>query len=827
MNNIQDLRLSRDLKYTALYTALGFFETKSGIYEKEYMDTKIKIFVDEHHAIVPGITTIDDDNETFENITLRCHKDFVILECVDKLLSMGYKPQEIIVDEANEYDIYCKNLYIRCFEWGTMPSSDNIKPKKNTFYSINYESRLISGVIERNTKILDYTGYQYDYGIFENDYRLESYNLYNKESIICDKEFIVEGDKLISYKGKDKHVKIPEGIKELESCCFWDNQFIEEVILPESLINLGGDTFYNCKNLKSVKITRNVSKMGNNPFAGCPLLELENESKYFYYKDGALFTADMFKMIYYSIKHSAKEYIIPKNVQMICKHTFYLCDNLESVILPRSLKKMENNPFSGCTKLHITNYSYAYKIVDDVIYDKYMTCVCGCLTSIKTDCLYLKPVKRINRNSFWNCKGIKKIVLPETLEDIGYNPFVGCDNIEFVSESKYYLVEDGRLYNADMSKLVCCPKKYAVGEVHISDSVIKLERGAFSGCELMTNINLHNVTVVSKSCFTNCNSLTNVYCSDLVTYIGEWAFGHCCNLKEVSIYKDCFVDNNALSSTKASISIRNERSNYVIESDNKYTLNAMLSSYNGKFDSILIDPPYNSNINGIGYKDHFNEIQYINDLTSKISSSLWLLSENGFLVVNIDEGGLKYILKACNLRGYYEAKGNLKIFKWKKLHPYFDKNRDVNPNKPVVEFEYIVILVKSKNSKFNNIMQPYLDGDLLKEKEAQFPEIFDCFGTTSSAKDEIKEIFGDRKAFSTPKPVKLMKELIRATTNKNSLIMDFYAGSGTTGQACIELNKEDGGNRKCILVSNNESNICKDITFKRMNMITDSFVLLD
>ena len=239
------------------------------------------------------------------------------------------------------------------------------------------------------------------------------------------------------------------------------------------------------------------------------------------------------------------------------------------------------------------------------------------------------------------------------------------------------------------------------------------------------------------------------------------------------------------------------------------------------------NPPYNSNIDGIGYKDHFNVRLYIDDLAKKIGTSLGLLSDNGFLVINIDEGGLNYVIRACNLRGFYDFKKNLKICKWKKLHPYFDKNRDVNPNKPLVEYEYIVILFKSNNSKFNNIMQPYFDGDSLKEKETPFPDVFDCFGTTSSAKDEIKEIFGDRKAFSTPKPVKLMKELIRATTNKNSLIMDFYAGSGTVGHACVELNKEDGGNRKYILVSNNESNICKNITYKRMSSVDNNAVLLD
>ena len=62
-----------------------------------------------------------------------------------------------------------------------------------------------------------------------------------------------------------------------------------------------------------------------------------------------------------------------------------------------------------------------------------------------------------------------------------------------------------------------------------------------------------------------------------------------------------------------------------------------------------------------------------------------------------------------------------------------------------------------------------------------------------------------------------MKELIRATTEKDSLIMDFFAGSGTTGQACADLNHDDGGHRHFILVSNQESNICQEVTARRLN----------
>ena len=82
-------------------------------------------------------------------------------------------------------------------------------------------------------------------------------------------------------------------------------------------------------------------------------------------------------------------------------------------------------------------------------------------------------------------------------------------------------------------------------------------------------------------------------------------------------------------------------------------------------------------------------------------------------------------------------------------------------------------------------------------------------------KEELTKIFtSDNKAYG----IKLLKELVRATTNKDSTVLDFFAGSGTTGHAVIDLNKEDGGNRKYILISNSESNICKDVTLKRIKM---------
>ena len=71
------------------------------------------------------------------------------------------------------------------------------------------------------------------------------------------------------------------------------------------------------------------------------------------------------------------------------------------------------------------------------------------------------------------------------------------------------------------------------------------------------------------------------------------------------------------------------------------------------------------------------------------------------------------------------------------------------------------------------------------------------------------------------KPTKLIKQLINYCKNKNATILDFFAGSGTTGHAVIQLNKEDGGKRKYILCTNNENKICEEVTYKRLQNIQE------
>ena len=97
-----------------------------------------------------------------------------------------------------------------------------------------------------------------------------------------------------------------------------------------------------------------------------------------------------------------------------------------------------------------------------------------------------------------------------------------------------------------------------------------------------------------------------------------------------------------------------------------------------------------------------------------------------------------------------------------------------------------------------------------EEKEFAMETILEGLGSLNKAKSELEEIFGaeylkslfgEKETFSTPKPVKLIKEIIRAASNnKSCIVLDYFAGSGTTAQAVLDLNAEDGGNRKFIMI---------------------------
>ncbi len=103
-------------------------------------------------------------------------------------------------------------------------------------------------------------------------------------------------------------------------------------------------------------------------------------------------------------------------------------------------------------------------------------------------------------------------------------------------------------------------------------------------------------------------------------------------------------------------------------------------------------------------------------------------------------------------------------------------------------------------------------------------------GHNQEAKKEVNDLFPESSVFDTPKPLRLIKRILQLATNKNSIILDFFAGSGTTAHAIEKLNAEDGGNRRFILVSSTEAttdepdkNLCRDVCAERVRRVMQGY----
>ena len=132
--------------------------------------------------------------------------------------------------------------------------------------------------------------------------------------------------------------------------------------------------------------------------------------------------------------------------------------------------------------------------------------------------------------------------------------------------------------------------------------------------------------------------------------------------------------------------------------------------------------------------------------------------------------------------------------------------------------------LKNENQPISSWLTPKQEKDTV-DPSTNMPVV----GTTEEGSKELKEVMGD-KAFSYPKPPSLIKNLLSQASTSNDIILDFFAGSGTTGQAVLELNAEDDGARRYILCSSTEAtakepdkNLCRDVCAERMRRVSAGY----
>lgn len=135
------------------------------------------------------------------------------------------------------------------------------------------------------------------------------------------------------------------------------------------------------------------------------------------------------------------------------------------------------------------------------------------------------------------------------------------------------------------------------------------------------------------------------------------------------------------------------------------------------------------------------------------------------------------------------------------------------------------LIVKKVASKWKLHKKVYAESEVGK---LPFSIIGADIGRTEMGSLEVKEIF-NAKVFDYPKPLNLICHFLDSVNNKSATILDFFAGSGTTGHAALQSNKKDGGNRKFILCTDNKDNngsglkIAEDICYPRIKKVIEGY----
>ena len=324
--------------------------------------------------------------------------------------------------------------------------------------------------------------------------------------------------------------------------------------------------------------------------------------------------------------------------------------------------------------------------------------------------------------------------------------------------------------------------------------------------------------------------------------------------------------------------------NFLIEGDNLASLRMLEKTHRGRIDVIYIDPPYNTgkefvyNDDIVDTIDTFRHSKWLSFMSVRLNIARNLLSERGVIFLSIDDNEhsqLKlladeifsennFVADFCVIR----AEGGGLAKQVIKGHDYclvYAKN--ISKFTPLAKPKDIRGKIVERNGKKYWIQEDWLRKEFGKYGNCHYEELLEYKG--QEFKDEIDEglrngdyvlipksngmnIIGKLRSLETdsskfysilkhlnkngvnelkeigvkfdyPKPLSLITELVSGATffNRTATILDFFAGSGTTGHAVMKLNAEDGGNRRFILCTNNENNICREVTYERIKRVID------
>ena len=307
-------------------------------------------------------------------------------------------------------------------------------------------------------------------------------------------------------------ITIPNSVTSIGEYAFGGCTSLTSVTIGSGVTSISNRAFYNCKSLTSVTIPDSVTYIGYEAFRGCT---------------------------------SLTSITIPDSVTNIGSGAFEDCASLTSITIPDSVTSIGSSAFEGCTSLtsitipdSVTSIGYD-TFSDTAYYNNEANWENGVLyignhlikakTNISGDYQIKQETKTIAGWTFYECKSLTSITIPDSVTSIGDCVF--NDTAYYDNEDNW---ENGVLYIGN--HLIEAKWNIASGSYQIKKGTKAIADDAFRSCENLTGITIPSgVTSIGDSAFEDCTSLKSVAIPSSVKSVGECAFEHCSSLTGITI----------------------------------------------------------------------------------------------------------------------------------------------------------------------------------------------------------------------------------------------------------------------------------------------------
>ncbi|MBR4752520.1 MAG: leucine-rich repeat protein [Thermoguttaceae bacterium] len=339
-----------------------------------------------------------------------------------------------------------------------------------------------------------------------------------------------DGKIVYRYVGKGRKATIPDGVEVIQGAVFNPPPSGSR---PQEGVSL----------LKTIVIPKSVKEIQGVRFfeACCSLekIEVAEDNPYFRSIDGVLFSKDGKTLISVPAKLGKDVYVAPDGVETIGPFAFEYSpmsndSSLSSVVLPKSVKKIGNGAFYGCSSLtsivlpegvlEIGGSAFAY---------------CKSLTTFAVP----KSVKTIGDGAFMHCSSLKTFDVPETVEELGEGAFTGCSSLTAINvdeNNPNYRTIDGFLCTKDGKTLIGFPLGIDEDSLRIPEGVVRIGSSAFCGCASLKTVVLpDSVEEIGFNAFNFCAALETIKLSKNIETIGHSAFANCASLKKIDLPESC------------------------------------------------------------------------------------------------------------------------------------------------------------------------------------------------------------------------------------------------------------------------------------------------